>query len=63
MMSCMKTLSKVPMAAVGLIDLMICAADKTILSLAKRGEKAAGKMREKLHKPMKQCCCEEMEHP
>lgn len=57
-MSCVKTLTKVPMAAVGLLDLMICTADKAICSLAKRGEKAVKKMEKKIDKAKDSCCCE-----
>ena len=63
-MSCMKTIKKMPMAAVGLVDLMACGADKVICSLAKRGEKAVKRMENKTEK-MKDCCEEAMamEHP
>lgn len=57
-MFCVKTLTKVPMAAVGLLDLIGCAADKTICSLAKRGEKAVKKMEKKMDKAKDACCCE-----
>lgn len=57
-MFCVKTLTKVPMAAVGLLDLVGCAVDKTVCSLAKRGEKAVKKMEKKVGK-MKDCCCED----
>lgn len=64
-MFCFNTLKKVPLAAVGLIDLMACGADKAICSLAKRGEKAVKRM-EKQAKKKKDCCCEDplaAEHP
>lgn len=49
-MMCIKTLKKVPLAAVGLVDLIACATGKTISTLAKRGEKAIKKME-------KESCC------
>ncbi|MBR5230624.1 MAG: hypothetical protein IKW00_00050 [Clostridia bacterium] len=54
-MFCLKTLKKVPMAAVGMIDLIACASEKAICMLAKRGEKAVKCMREKHH--VKEPCC------
>lgn len=54
-MSCMKTLCKLPMAAIGLIDLAACGAEKAICKLAKRGEKAVKKMEKKMEKA-KSCC-------
>lgn len=64
-MFCVKTLKKMPIAAVGLMDLIACSADKAICSLAKRGEKAVKRMEKKADK-MKDCCCEDpvtAEHP
>ena len=63
-MHCIKTLKKVPMAAVGLVDLIACGTEKVICSLAKRGEKAVKKM-EKTTGKMKDCCCADTasEHP
>ena len=57
-MFCVKTLTKVPMAAVGLLDLIGCAADKAICTLAKRGEKAVKKMEKKTEKAKDACCCD-----
>ena len=62
-MFCVKTLTKVPMAAVGLLDLMICTADKAICSLAKRGEKAVKKMEKKMDKAVHECCCDAAKEP
>ena len=63
-MFCLKTIKKIPMAAVGLFDLAACGADKVISSLAKRGEKALKRMEKKAHR-MKDCCEDAMtpEHP
>ncbi len=52
-MCCLKTLTKLPMAAVGLIDLVACGADKGVCKLAKRGEKAVKRMKKE-----KECHCE-----
>ena len=61
-MKCIKTLKKVPLAALGLMDLIASGADKAICTLAKRGEKAIKKMEK--HKC---CACGEenttCEHP
>ena len=63
-MFCIKTIKKIPMAAVGLVDLIACSADKIICSLAKRGEKAVKQM-EKKAVAKKDCCCPDTatEHP
>ena len=63
-MFCLKTIKKMPMAAVGLIDLAACGADQVICSLAKRGEKAIKRL-EKKASHMNSCCEEAMvtEHP
>ena len=58
-MFCLKTLSKLPMAAVGMVDLIACGADKAICKLAKRGEKAVKRMR-KESEDIHCCTCE---HP
>lgn len=60
-MFCSKTLSKLPMAAVGLIDLAACGAEKAINMLAKRGEKAVKKMEKKKEKAKSCCECGEDE--
>ncbi len=62
-MFCVKTLTKVPMAAVGLLDLVGCAVDKTICTLAKRGEKAVKKMEKKMDKAVDECCCDAAKEP
>ena len=55
----MKTLTKVPMAAIGLIDLIACGADKAICKLAKRGEKAVRHMKQKSQERSHCCACDD----
>jgi len=65
-MLCVKTLKKIPMAAVGLIDLAACGAEKAICCLAKRGEKAVKCMRKNHHGTESCCSCDAetaCEHP